>query len=83
MCLQLAVKYGYYGLEWEGAMGKGEAGEALAVSDPNEVWLFHIAPDGTDKSAVWVAQRMGDDQIAVVANGFVIRYALNSLITPV
>ncbi len=48
-------------------------GEALTVIDPNEAWMFHIIPDDTKKSAVWVAQRVPDDHISVVANQFVIR----------
>jgi dipeptidase len=34
--------------------------------------MFHILPDGTDRSAVWVAQRLPDEHIAVCANEFVI-----------
>jgi dipeptidase len=50
-----------------------EGGEALTVIDPNEAWMFHIIPDDTGASAVWVAQRVPDDHISIVANGFVIR----------
>jgi|SRR5665648_21005 len=58
----LAVEYGYYG--W---------GETMTVIDPKEAWVFHIiaTPDG--KSAIWVAQRVPDDEVAVVANEFTIR----------
>jgi len=68
----LAVEYGYYGAEWTGPGMYGEAGETLTVSDREEAWVFHILPDGTDASAVWVAQRVPDDHIAVVANEFII-----------
>lgn len=36
----LAMKYGFYGPEWDGPheVAQDEAGEALTVSDPNEVW---------------------------------------------
>jgi dipeptidase len=68
----LATKHGYYGAEWEGQFAKGEAGESLSVADPKEVWIFHITPDDTGAGAVWVAQRVPDDHIAVVANAFTI-----------
>lgn len=56
----LAMQYGYYGAEWEGNMDSiiAEAGEALTVADPKEAWVFHITPDDTGTSAVWVAQRV-------------------------
>lgn len=58
----LAEEHGYYG-----------AGEALTIADGLEAWMFHILPDDTGLSAVWCAQRVPDDHIAVVANAFVIR----------
>lgn len=51
----------------------GEGGEALSVIDPDEAWIFHILPDDTGASAVWIAQRVPDTHIAVVANSFIIR----------
>lgn len=61
----LAEKYGY-GLD---------SGEMLAVADPEEVWLFEIMPVGplwTPESgkpgALWCAQRVPDDQVAVCPN---------------
>jgi len=61
----LAEKYGY-GLD---------GGEMLAVADPEEVWLFEIMPVGplwTPESgkpgAVWCAQRVPDDHVAVCPN---------------
>jgi dipeptidase len=63
---ELAEKYGY---------GLNDDGEMLAVSDPNEVWVFEIMPVGplwTPKSgkpgAVWCAQRVPDDHVSVCPN---------------
>lgn len=47
-----------------------DAGEALTVSDPNEVWLMEIVGPGKDEiGAVWVAERIPDDHVSVIANG--------------
>lgn len=70
----LAEEYGFYGAEWTGgALAQSEAGESMAISDPHEHWIFHILPDDTGRSAVWIAQRVPDDHVAAVANQFVIR----------
>ena len=46
-----------------------DAGEALTIADPQEVWLMEIVGPGKDAvGAVWVAQRVPDDHISVVAN---------------
>eukprot|EP00934_Nitzschia_sp_Nitz4_P004173 Nitzschia sp. Nitz4//scaffold242_size29646//26280//28175//NITZ4_008054-RA/size29646-processed-gene-0.55-mRNA-1//1//CDS//3329543824//4163//frame0 len=64
----LAFQHGFYGAgEFEGT------GESLAVSDPNDLWIFHILPDPTGKSAIWAAQRLPSNAFAVLANMFVIR----------
>ena len=70
----LAVQYGFYGPEWmvHDENAEDESGEALTVSDKNEAWMFHIMPDDTGTSSIWVAQRVPDDHITVVANQFVI-----------
>jgi dipeptidase len=34
--------------------------------------MFHLMPDDTGASAVWVAQRVPDEHITAVANQFVI-----------
>jgi len=47
--------------------------QALSVADSKEAWIFHILPDDSGKSAIWVAQRVPDDHITVVANMFRIR----------
>jgi dipeptidase len=66
----LAEDYGY---------GYHDGGEMLAVSDPKEIWAFEIMPVGplwTPKSgkpgAVWAAQRVPDDHVAVCTNESVI-----------
>lgn len=75
---ELAVQYGFYSADWSITplfgenLPKGEGGEALTVIDPEEAWMFHIIPDDTGSSAIWVAQRVPDSHISVVSNGFVI-----------
>ena len=64
----LAVQHGFYGAgEFEGTA------ESLAVTDPQEGWVFHILPDPTGTSAIWAAERVDDDKFAVIANMFIIR----------
>ena len=65
----LAEAHGFYGPD-------GGAGEVLTVGDTDEAWVFHILSEPTGKSALWAAQRVPDDEVAVVANMFSIR-ALN------
>ena len=62
----LAEEYGY---------GFNDAGEMLAVADPNEVWIFEImpagplwTPDSNKPGAVWCAQRVPDDHVSVTPN---------------
>ena len=51
-----------------------DAGECLTIADKNEVWHLEIVGPGKDKvGAVWVAQRVPDDHIAVNANASTIR----------
>ncbi len=62
----LAEKYGY---------GYYDGGEMLAVSDPNEIWIFEImpvgplwTPDSGKPGAVWAAERIPDDEVSVCPN---------------
>jgi dipeptidase len=63
---ELGEKHGY---------GFTDTGEMLALSDPNEVWIFEIMPIGplwTPESgkpgAIWCAQRVPDDHVSVCPN---------------
>ncbi len=54
--------------------GWNDAGECLTLADTKEVWHFEIVGPGKgNRGAVWVAQRVPDDHIAVCANGSRIR----------
>ena len=58
----LATTYGYY-----------DAGESLMIIDPKEAWIFHVLPDSTGSSAIYVGQQVPPTNIASVMNAFVIR----------
>jgi len=54
--------------------GWNDEGECLTIADKNEVWHFEIVGPGKGKvGAVWVAQRVPDDEIAVNANASTIK----------
>ncbi len=60
---QVTKEYGYI-----------DGGECFTIADPNEVWHLEIlGPGKGKKGAVWVAQRVPDDQVAVNANASRIR----------
>ena len=55
---ELSEKYGYI-----------DGGECLTVADKKEVWFFEVlGPGRGEKGAVWAAQRVPDDEVAVSAN---------------
>ena len=48
--------------------------EALAIADKyGEVWVFHILTGAHHASAVWAAQRVPDQHLTAITNGFTIR----------
>lgn len=64
----LAETYGFLG-------SCANEGESLAVADPKEAWIFEILSVGFDwdpssrsPGAIWVAKRVPDDHVAVLAN---------------
>lgn len=67
---RLSEEYGFYGP----TPAEKEGGESLIVGDTLEAWIFHILPsDFNGSSAIWVAERIDDRAVAVVANMFTIR----------
>ncbi|RHY33820.1 hypothetical protein DYB32_001384 [Aphanomyces invadans] len=70
----LAEEHGFYS-EYGGTPdAPGYDSEALGITDRyGEVWVFHIlAGVGGKGGAIWAAQRVPDNHIAVVANHFTI-----------
>jgi dipeptidase len=54
--------------------GWNDYGEALTIADKNEVWHFEVVGPGKGKvGAVWVAQRVPDDHVAVNVNASTIK----------
>lgn len=72
----LAVQHGFYG-DHPGDPanpGYGGSAESVAIGDKyGEAWVFHVLTGKGNSSAIWAAQRVPDDQVAAVANGFIIR----------
>ena len=54
--------------------GWNDYGECLTIADPSEVWHFEVVGPGKGNTgAVWAAQRVPDDHIAVNANASTIK----------
>ncbi|MDA3781176.1 MAG: C69 family dipeptidase [Bacteroidales bacterium] len=54
--------------------GWNDYGECLTISDPKEVWHFEIVGPGKGKvGAVWVAQRVPDNHVAVNVNASTVK----------
>jgi len=58
----------------------GPESEALCIADPNEVWILEVVAVGKDwnpesdkAGAIWAAQRVPDDHIAIVPNWSIIK----------
>ena len=58
----------------------GPESEALCIADPEEAWVMEIfsvgmdwEPDSGKSGAIWVAQRVPDDHVAVVPNWSIIK----------
>ncbi|MCT4615228.1 MAG: C69 family dipeptidase [Marinifilaceae bacterium] len=58
----------------------GPESEALCIADPNEVWVLEIfatgknwTPESGELGAIWAAQRVPDDHIAIVPNWSIIK----------
>ncbi len=58
----------------------GPESEALCIADPNEAWVLEVFSVGSDwdpesgeAGAIWAAQRVPDDHIAIVPNWSIIK----------
>lgn len=63
-------KSSYLSSEYREVLENGA--EALVVGDKDEVWAFHIMSDETGYSAIWVAQKVKDEDLIIIANQFII-----------
>lgn len=71
----LAEEYGFFGdsgLQDDPAYTS--SAETLGIADKfGEVWIFHIMTGPKNSGAIWVARRVPDNHLTVVANAFTIR----------
>lgn len=66
---RLAEEHGFYGED----PGESGAGESLGLADGAEGWIFHITGTPGGRGATWVARRVPNGHVALVANAFVIQ----------
>ena len=58
--------FGFYAEEFD-------EGEALTLIDVvGDSWIFHVVMDSTNTGAIWVAKKVPDNHVALVANHFTI-----------
>jgi dipeptidase len=58
----------------------GDGSETLVIADTDEAWIFEVfsagpgwTPESHKPGAIWAAQRMGDDQAAMIPNWSIIK----------
>ena len=67
----LSTQYGFSTID----LDFGDSAEGLVIADGLEAWVFHVMPSPIpEEKAIWVAQRVPDDEVAVIANMFIIRH---------
>lgn len=70
---ELMTKYGFL-------PSSGDGSETLVIADTEEAWVFEVfgvgpgwTPESGKPGAIWAAQRMGDNQAAMIPNWSIIK----------
>ena len=70
---ELMIKYGFL-------PSSGDGSETLVIADTEEAWVLEVfgvgagwTPESGKPGAIWAAQRMGDDQTAMIPNWSIIK----------
>jgi dipeptidase len=70
---ELMTRYGFL-------PSTGDGSETLVIADTEEAWVFEVfgvgqgwTPESKKPGAIWAAQRMGDDQAAMIPNWSIIK----------
>jgi len=50
-----------------------DSAEALAVADPEELWIFEVMTGKNNASAIWAAMRIPPGHVTAIGNSFTIR----------